>query len=224
MSSKKEMQKNWLRARRVVVALAVLSMAVADAGVYAGPGWRGGANTSFQQWSFGDSGTSPSPDGGFPPNQYGTPETWIVNGAAWNAGPIDSSHSGVWQLGTGEIDIYIPNDTVAQFQKDIWVELLWKGINSTFRPEQPMLGIYPDGGYTQLNSTREDTSVGSGWTSSVFKISIWPNPPSEWITIGGDIYVDQVVIDTRCIPEPATFGLLIGGAFMAIRRGRKIKD
>jgi hypothetical protein len=224
MSSKKEVQKNWLRARRVVAALAVLSMAVVDASGYAGPGWRGGANTSFQQWSFDNNNMNPLPDTGFPPNPYGTPETWIVNGAAWKAGPIDS-HSGVWQLGTGDIAIKIPNNPAAQLQKDIWVELLWKeGFDSTFRPEQPMLGIYPSGSYTQINTTREDTSVGSGWTSSVFKISIWPNPPSEWITIGGDINLDQVVIDTRCIPEPATFGLLIGGAFMAIRRGRKIKD
>jgi hypothetical protein len=226
MSSKKEVQKNWLRAGMAAVALAVLSMAVvADAG-YTGPSWRGDPNTTVQQWSFGDSGTSPSPDTGFPPNPYGTPQTWIVNNAVYS-GSIDS-HSGVWQLGTGEIDIFIPNNPAAQFQKDIWVELVWKGIDSTFRPEQTMLGFYPDGSYTQLNTTREDTSVGSGWTSSVFKISVWPNPPSEWITIGGDIYVDQVVIDTRCIPEPipepATFGLLIGVAFMAIRRGRKIKD
>jgi hypothetical protein len=221
-------KKNRMAGRQTPLLAVILVMAVLipATAVNAGPSWRGDPNTTVEQWSFGDSGTSPSPDTGFPPNPYGTPQTWIVNNAVWNPGPIDS-HIGVWQLGTGEIDIYIPNNPVAQFQKDIWVELVWKGINLTFRPEQPMLGIYPDGGYTQLNSTREDTSE-SGWTSSVFKISVWPNPPSEWITISGDIYVDQVVIDTRCIPEPipepATFGLLIGGAFMAIRRGRKIKD
>jgi hypothetical protein len=204
----------------VITFMVILSAVVADAGVYSGPSWRGDPNTTFEQWSFGDSGTSPSPDAGFT-NPYGPPQTWIVNNAVWGNGPIDS-HIGVWQLGTGEIDIFIPNNLAAQPRKDIWVELVWKGINLTFRPEQPMLGIYPDGGYTQLNTMREDTSLGSGWTSSVFKINVWPNPPSEWITIGGDIYVDQVVIDTRCIPEPATFGLLIGGALMAIRRRRKV--
>lgn len=132
------------------------------------------------------------------------------------------SYSGVWQLGTGEIDIYIPNSSAAQPWKDIWVELVWKGVNLTFRPEQPMLGIYPDGSYTQLNTTREDTSLGSGWTSTVFKINVWPNPPREWITIGGDIYVDQAVIDTRCIPEPGTIALLgVGSAFFVSRRKKK---
>jgi hypothetical protein len=71
---------------------------------------------------------------------------------------------------------------------------------------------------------RTDYSPVNGWKQSLFQIDIKPNPFEEWIVIKGDIVVDSVTIDTICTPEPTTLGLLIGGAFMAIRRCRKIKD
>ena len=201
------------------VLLAVLIAATAVNASYTGPSWRGGSNTTFEQWSFGDSNTAPLPDAGMH-NPYGTPQTWINSSAVWNS--FVDTHSGAWTLGTGEIDINIPNNPAAQTQKDMWVELIWKGVNLTFRPEQPLLGVYPAGGYTQLNTAREDTPLGDGWTSTVFKIGIWPNPTSEWIVINGDIYVDQLVVDTRCVPEPATLALISTGAFMAIRRKKSV--
>ena len=225
MNSKK-IQKNWLRTGTVFVALVVLNMVVvADASVYTGPSWRGGPATTFEQWSFSDSGTSPSPDAGSV-NPYGTPQLWVGDRAVYF--PSVDTYSGVWALKTDEVDVQFPNssDTENGTEKNIWVEITWKVASLDSRTtydDKLMVGVDPAGAYTEMDFTRSDTSLGDGWFSTVVNVDIWPNPTSEYITIKGDIYIDETTIDTRCTttPEPATFGLLIGGAFMAVRRKQK---
>jgi hypothetical protein len=223
MNSKKT-QKNWLQAGMTFVVLVVLSMAVvADAGVYTGPSWRKGTGTTFEQWSFSSS-TSLSPDAGsFTP--YGTPELWIGDRAAYFS-TVDT-YTGVWAPKNDEMDFQIPNNpnNAAGTEKHIWAEITWKvaGLDSRTSNDSLMVGVDPGGVYTAMDFTRSDTDLGNGWFSTIVKVDIWPNPISEWITVKGDIYIDEITIDTQCIPEPATFGLLIGGALMAIRRKRKIQ-
>jgi hypothetical protein len=222
MESKK-VQKSWLRTGVAFVALIVLSMAVVADASYAGPSWRGGAGTTFEQWSFPDSSTSPSPDAGYV-NPYGTPSLWVGDRAMYFSS--FDSRTGVWAPKTDEIDLQIPNNpnTGDDTQKTIWAEITWKvaGLDTrTTHDDSLMVGVDPEGGYTGMNFTRSDTSLGNGWFSTIVKVDIWPNPLSEWITVKGDIYIDEITIDTKCIPEPATFGLLIGGAFMAVRKKQK---
>jgi hypothetical protein len=213
-------KKNWL----AIAALVVLSMAVvADAGVYTGPSWRGGPGTTFEKWSFADGSATPSADAGVV-NPYGTPSLWIGDRATWSQ-TIDT-YTGVWAPKTDEMDFQIPNRsaTWAGTEKHIWAEITWKvaGLDTrTTHDDSLMVGVDPEGDYTAMNFTRLDTSLGNGWFSTIVKVDIWPNPLSEWITVKGDIYIDEVTIDTQCVPEPATLGLLIGGAFMAIRRKHK---
>ena len=63
-----------------------------------------------------------------------------------------------------------------------------------------------------------------GWVTEAWSFEIWPNPLSEDIELnfaGPDVYpayVDQVVIDTQCIPEPTTIALLGIGALSLLRR------
>ena len=61
----------------------------------------------------------------------------------------------------------------------------------------------------------------SGWYESTYTWEIYPNPFDEWFTIAGDILVDEIVIDTWCIPEPATLALLLIGGLALLRRRRK---
>jgi len=229
MDSKK-VQKSWLRTGAAFVVLVVLSMAVVADASYTGPSWRNGAGTTFEQWTFPNS--SPSPDSGTSPdtgwhNTFGTPELWVedssTGGRSTYYASIDS-HTGIWTPGSDEIDLQIPNSsaTGAGTEKHIWAEITWKVDGAITRvPDSLMVGIdpaYPTGSYTEMDFTRSDTPLGSGWYSTVVMVDIWPNPISEWITVKGDIYIDEITIDTQCIPEPATFGLLIGGAFMALRK------
>jgi hypothetical protein len=83
-------------------------------------------------------------------------------------------------------------------------------------PDEPWVAVLP---FSYMDMSRTDTTEG-GWTLSVFQINLYPNPPQEWFTIKGDIIVDHLAIDTRCIPEPATVALLGLGALVVFRRKR----
>ena len=58
--------------------------------------------------------------------------------------------------------------------------------------------------------------LGYGWYETTFKWEIRPNPPDEFFVIGGNILVDELVIDTWCIPEPTTLSLLGGGLVLLV--------
>lgn len=203
-----------------ITFMVILGAAVsAGARVFPAPSWSGDDGTTFQQWSFTQENVAPPlPDAGWD-NDYGTPQL-SVYGSGWNDN-IDG-HQGVWEFsnfGSGVL-VDIPNNPVSQPVKEIWVELIWEaaGIKS-YIPDQPIIGVWADDFEKQLMG---EESIGGNWKASLYKITIWPNPSAEQITINGDIRLDQIVVDTICIPEPATLGLLIGGALMAIRRKRKV--
>lgn len=69
---------------------------------------------------------------------------------------------------------------------------------------------------------------GDGWYTDVFDFEIVPNPQEEWVTFGFDpglvypggtpSYISQVVVDTICIPEPASLALVAMGALVLKRR------
>ena len=53
------------------------------------------------------------------------------------------------------------------------------------------------------------------------KIDNLRTDPGCLFTIGGDVFVDQLVVDTICIPEPATMSLLALGGLALLRRKRR---
>jgi len=182
--------------------------------------WYTGPTATYEEWSFSTWNYGPvTPDTGWD-NDFGTPQLVVSTASQWSSSV--GEHDGVWTL-SGEMDFIIPNypDTTRS-EKEILVEVTWKGAGLSYLPDKPLLGIECD--YDEVVITRTDTVLSDGWTTTLFKLSVYPNPSTEWIVLKGDIMVDSVIINTICIPEPATLGLLIGGAFMAIRRSRKLKD
>ena len=65
-----------------------------------------------------------------------------------------------------------------------------------------------------------------GWTTTAYDITLYPNPAYEGIGLNwgyactGTTFIDQVVIDTWCVPEPASLSLLALGGLALLRRRR----
>ena len=206
--NRSEAKKFQLRIGTLVLILGVLATLSADA--FSVPVKR----TTSEQWSF----STPDKENVHPDNGYIKPPDTYDPCLYVNTTYQYDGEAGAWPL--GELDIFIPNfsNTGPGTFKQIQIQLTWQGASNNYMPPQPLVGVVPD--YSSDNPPqyittilpRQDFSPVNGWNRSLFLINIEPNPFEEWIAIKGDIIVDQVVINTECIPEPATLALITGGA------------
>jgi hypothetical protein len=159
------------------------------------PWWRGETETTFEQWEFLTNLNPTPPD---PPwvNPYGEPSLMVFPAFPppddWF--PEYLGGLGVWLL-SGEIIIEIPNDPIERLYKEIWIQVTWSPFEGGGRPAVELLT--PPVGEGQV--VRE-WSLGP-WTTTVYSIHIEPNPDFEEIWIYGDVYVDEIVVDTICSDE-----------------------
>jgi hypothetical protein len=187
------------------------------------PPWRGGIGTTFTHWGFGTNDNTPSPDNEVNPYGSASAEVWPGVGQLWWA--TWGGRDGVWPL-SGAMEFEIPNRPYPFEYKDIWVQVTWA---------QQAPGTYPIVSETlsaengtvinevTLEATGEPYPAGEHWMHTTYLIHIEPNPSYEIVRIDGAVMVDQVVIDTQCIPEPVTLSLLslgLGGAAVLRRRRR----
>ena len=187
-----------MRAARAVLAGAILFglLAVPALGedVYP-PWWRGQPETTFEQWEF-LTPLNPTPPDAPWVNPYGEPSLevfpYLPPPDDWYPDYLD--RPGVWLL-SGEIIIDIDNDPVERPYKEIWIQVTWSPFEGGGRPAVEMLS--PLFGEGQV--VRERT-VGL-WTTTTYWIHIEPNPDFEQIWIYGDVYVDEIVVDTICSDE-----------------------
>ena len=176
------------------------------------PPWWGGPGTTWQGWEF----TTPDP-GPIAPDfgDYLTSTQLTVTpgpGMEW----IDmdpSGRQGIWPL-SGQIDVVVDNWPELNPEKWIWVQITW-------RPQDPgeepiFTDIFPEPGLPP--ELVDEIQLADGWIHSTYEWKLDFNPTEEWITIGGTIDVDELVVDTWCIPEPATIMLLGLGSLLLCRR------
>ena len=188
----------------VVVAVLACCATLALADDLVSPPWnRGDIGTTRERWEF-TTQQQVTPDDA--DNPYGTATASFAGDTWYN---YHDNRSGVWRMsGTNpELDFIVPN-ALGGFRKDIQLQLTWTPtaeINSVVVMCNGVLGtLYKEQGVDP-----------SPWLHSTWRLSIFPNPNIETIRIIGDgtFYVDEVVIDTHCIPEPSSLLALASGVF-----------
>jgi hypothetical protein len=189
------------------------------------PPWdRAADGTTHGIWEFYTSDPNPLPDVADYP--YGDPGMSVYPGIGQEWWDVWGGRDGVWPL-SGTIEIEIPNRPEPLPDKFIWVQVTWaEQAPGTF----PIVTETLTGAGAELvdevilEPTNEPDPAGQNWKHSTYLIHLQPNPDFEIVKIDGAVMVDEVVVDTICIPEPATVVMLLTAAMAAagicIRRRR----
>ena len=196
----------------LVVALA-LNSAVADD--FSPPQWRGDPHTTYQRWEFSTETTAPD-DWSYLPVDYApalTPPALTVAGSVLYK-PEDMGEDGVWKF-EDWITIEIANFPEENDYKEIWMQM-------TYYASGPP-DVYAEVGEDTFWGTQVFEEASGNYIHGIWQIIIEPNPASEVLFIAPrdcTTYVDEIVIDTICIPEPVTVCLLGLGALALLRKRR----
>ncbi len=211
----------------VVFVLIFLSSAALADDLF-GPDWAEEPGSQFWEWDTWEGFPGPmSPDGGHSIPLPGVPDVappWASTGendATLYPQMLDRD----WVVQV-EIDddliFHLDNYDIANEQKLVRVQITYWSQAGT--PGSPSgFNVWTDQGGPVFFPAVEAESYyhTDGWVTKAYDFTLEPNP--EWEDIGLKFnnypeYVDQVVIDTWCVPEPATLGLMLVGSLALLRR------
>lgn len=182
---------------------------------YNPPPWRGENNTTTQIWEF-PTDTNPSdPDSYVNPN--GTANLTVTGDfpfTAWLAD--DKGHQGVWKF-EDFIKIDIANYVIQNPYKEIWIQLTFAADGGAGL--SPLINTVPT--LTGVPTLIDKQQVDSYYWRATYSLIIEPNPDFESIYIQPrdcTMYLDELVIDTICVPEPTTICLISLGTLVLLRK------
>jgi len=122
-----------------------------------------------------------------------------------------------------KISFWLPNYPRPSDYKLARVQVTYANLNSPNPPVQwPDITVTGDGISNVIGPSMFDWT-GTGYVTAAYDFEIIPNPEEEAFHVaftGYPAYVDQVVIDTWCVPEPAMLSLLGIGGLGLLRRKR----
>jgi hypothetical protein len=185
------------------------------------PSWRGQEGSTYQEWDFLTSADPAAPD--VIDNPYGTAVADIaydIYGEGWLYYFEElGDQVGYWDIGTGSITVDIDNRPEPLPYKEVWVQVTYyQHIH-----DAPEITV-PGGEFQYGDTVLVDSAPNLGaW---YLDLSVWriePNPVAEQVIFdgvaGSGAIIDQIVIDTICVPEPSAAALLMLG-LVAVRRRR----
>ena len=212
------------------ICCCVASSAIADD--IRPPDWRGWDKSTLQDWDYltGDNPLGPDGDYG-DQNPYGVPNCSITVSVDANGNPqgywdaeSSSLRDGLW-AGVLNANFDIQNNPDENLEKWVRVQVMYREVGPHLAPSSVNMtidGVVFDGSLTETVTL---FAHGFGWKLDVWDIAGAPNPMAENVDIvfpganGG--LLDHVVIDTICIPEPATVMLLGVSGLVALLRRRR---
>ncbi len=212
--------KHWKIRCGVVVAAALAAAAPAGAMDYYGSqiDFRGEMNSTVQHWTF-----STNVQANIVPesymNPYGTPLANVVaDGAEWNddwPAPTGLDPGGYvpgWHMPLGGTTIYLlHNNPMPNAQKIIIAQ-----ITASKEPDSVALELPPGFTYKTFDTGFPTVEWGlpapfdGSWATYVYGFQVNGNPEWESFQVHHPpcTTLDQIVIDTICIPEPSSMMLL----------------
>ncbi len=172
------------------------------------PAWRGENGTTLQVWTFDDADDPAGPE--VIDNLYGSASADITVGL-FSSGWLEhlpgmGTQTGFWDIGGdgGSIVIDIDNYPLPLEYKEIWVQVTYyKGFHQA--PVVHVPGADYLGGQTEI--LVEHTPPFGDWLLDQSMWRIEPNPENEQIVLTSHpsmSVIDQIVVDTICVPEPPT--------------------
>ena len=232
------MRRNWPTIAIGVLVLGALA-ASAVAEDLQPPWWRGQISTTSQVWEFLPGAVTPVPGvmippdgpalGGQPPlastHVIWTPgpqpplDVWLEQDRPFEYEPGKVVGIGVIPL-SGRIDVTVDNHNPPNDKKLIVVQLTWRPQDDGEVPIFVEIYPQPVGTVEAVEIALGDPQDPLHWRETTYSWELDFNPPDEFFAIEGTINVDELVIDTWCIPEPATLSLLALGGLAMLRRRR----
>lgn len=179
------------------------------------PEWRTNPGTTYAEWDFEKipEGDEPSyyhyQEPKYAINPYGEVllQAFASEGKALIRCYIDNatSRTGLWPL--GYVNINLEDDPSAHVYKHIQLQMIWSPIDSL--EKEPLVVELKS--KTHAIKVDEIQIPDSVWLQSTFHLDINPSQASHTIHINGDIYLDEIVIDTIGMPEPSTLLFAFSG-------------
>jgi len=211
-----------MRSLLSVLCIIVFLPTLANAHVEFEPPWASDEGTTLQEWTFDDD-DNPAPPENIR-NEYGEAAALITVGdlgEGWlHSLPGLGTQTGLWDLGSGgTIVLEIDNRDEPLPYKEIWLQVTYY-MDISQPPIVDVPGATFLGGETVIV---EESGIG-GWYLDLSKWRMEPNPSHETIILTADpswgAVIDQIVVNTICIPEPVSLGLLAFGSLLFLRKRR----